>query len=99
MNKILIASIIALAGAVPMALPAQAATTSGVPYCSGGTDEIDANNDDLGLMLKAHGINASSAEEWNGCIRAFVTDKNGNQAQVFYDPDTLAQVGKTSAAM
>lgn len=42
--------------------------------------------------LRAVGINATSVERWNGCMRAYVKAEDGSQAMQFYDPVTLRRV-------
>ena len=39
--------------------------------------------------LQRDGVNATSVEEWNGYIRAFVTTDDGHQVQRFFVPGTL----------
>ena len=39
--------------------------------------------------LRRDGINATSVEEWNGYIRAFVTTEDGRQVQRFFVPGSL----------
>lgn len=55
------------------------------------TDEVA--NDYTLLRLHEKGINATSIEEWNGKIRAFVVQEDGTQAMQLFDADTLAPVG------
>lgn len=55
------------------------------------TDEVA--NDYTLLRLHEKGINATSIEEWNGKIRAFVVQEDGTQAMQIFDADSLAPVG------
>lgn len=41
--------------------------------------------------LQARGINASSVEQWNGLVRAFV-EVDGRQVMQYFDADTIAPV-------
>jgi hypothetical protein len=92
-----LAAILALA-----ATPALAA-----PYCTGGNepgirfgfgfqiggDYTESEQASLDLMqLRAMGVDATRAERWNGCIRAFVRKENGHEAFEFYDPLTFERV-------
>lgn len=54
------------------------------------TDEVA--NDYTLLRLHEKGINATSVEEWNGLVRAYVTKDDGSQAMQLFDADTLAPV-------
>jgi len=55
------------------------------------TDEVA--NDYTLVRLHEKGINATSVEDWNGLVRAFVTKEDGTQAMQLFDADTLAPVG------
>ncbi|KRA96476.1 hypothetical protein ASD83_15280 [Devosia sp. Root685] len=50
-------------------------------------------NDYTLLRLKEKGINATSVEDWNGLVRAFVIKEDGTQAMQLFDADSLAPVG------
>lgn len=96
MNKLLVAPLLALAAIVPAVLPAQAQTSNqSVPFCTGGED-ISADADLYAMKLRANGIDASSVDEWNGCLRAYVTTASGERQMMLFDPDTLAPVGRTA---
>lgn len=84
------------------ATPATAA-----PFCTGGDwgsgirisgsirigKDDSENRDALNLMrLRRIGVDATRAEEWNGCIRAFVRQPGGGEIMQFFDPTTLEQV-------
>lgn len=88
--------------ALLVATPATAA-----PFCTGGDwgsgiriqgsiriGKMDSEDRDaLNLMrLRRAGIDATRAEEWNGCIRAFVRQASGGEIMQFFDPTTLEQV-------
>ncbi len=90
-------SILALTAAVLVAgtamptFAAQAPSESSDVDTSNLTDEVA--NDYTLLRLHEKGIKATSIEEWNGQVRAFVTQEDGTQAMQFFDADTLAPVG------
>ena len=91
MNKLLILPFLAFA-ALPAAMPAQAASIgTSTPFCTGG-DSITDDADMIALKLQGDGVNVSNVEEWNGCVRAYVTRNDGSQAMVYFDPDTLQQI-------
>ena len=50
-------------------------------------------NDYTLLRLQEKGINATSVEDWNGLVRAFVIKEDGTQAMQLFDADSLAPVG------
>lgn len=54
------------------------------------TDEVA--NDYTLLRLQEKGIKATSVEDWNGLVRAFVVKEDGTQAMQLFDADTLAPV-------
>jgi hypothetical protein len=66
------------------------------------TDSIDNDksyltgevaNDYTLLRLQEKGIKATSVEDWNGLVRAFVVNEDGSQAMRLFDADSLAPVG------
>lgn len=84
-----------------------AAPATAAPFCTGGDwgsgisisgsirigKNDSENRDALNLMrLRRAGIDATRAEEWNGCIRAFVRQPGGGEIMQFFDPSTLEQV-------
>jgi len=90
-NSILALTAAALVAGV--AVPSFAATSlnddnDGKSYL---TDEVA--NDYTLVRLHEKGIKATSVEEWNGRVRAFVTQEDGSQAMQLFDADTLAPVG------
>lgn len=54
-------------------------------------DSSDWDADRVLRQLQAAGIAATSVEEWNGLVRAYV-DVDGRQVMQYFDPDTLAPV-------
>lgn len=86
-------ALVAAAGLVGVALPAYASdslTSSFASHNNGGYSTWDGQVDVA--KLRAKGVNAVSAEEWNGYVRAFVADDAGHQTMQFFDRDTLAPV-------
>lgn len=77
-----------------LAMPAFAATLESSPndtdksYLTG-----EVANDYTLLRLQEKGINATSVEDWNGLVRAFVIKEDGTQAMQLFDADSLAPVG------
>jgi hypothetical protein len=58
----------------------------------GDITESDAANFDL-MRLQRAGVDASSVEYWNGCIRAWVRNDDGRGEHMeFYNPRTLERV-------
>lgn len=91
-NSILVLTTVALvAGA---ALPAFAAV---IETSSNDTDKSyltgEVANDYTLLRLQEKGVKATSVEDWNGLVRAFVIKEDGTQAMQLFDADTLAPVG------
>ncbi len=98
MIKTFIAASLALTSIVAVSLPAQAAKgDTAVPYCDSSVD-ISANADTILQQLDAKGVKATSVEDWNGCVRAFIVNPNGSQGMAFFDPDTLQPVKLGTAA-
>lgn len=64
----------------------------GAPYT-----EDDIARFDL-MALRQHGIDATRAERWAGCIRAWVRQPGGGQRQEFYDPNTLQRLDPRTGA-
>ena len=86
-------ALVAAASLVGVALPAYASdslTSSFASHTNGGYSTWDAQVDVAKLREK--GINAVSAEDWNGYVRAFVADETGKQTMKLFDRDTLAPV-------
>ncbi|MBI4922327.1 MAG: hypothetical protein HY834_11300 [Devosia nanyangense] len=78
------------------AAPAFAAvpTTSVTPFCSGGSNpDITENPDCYAALPKEQGINVSQIVDWGGCVQAMVTDSTGRISIMYFDPDTLRQIG------
>ncbi|MCW5722281.1 MAG: hypothetical protein KIS86_14160 [Devosia sp.] len=88
------------AGFVVLALPLPA---SAVPYCTGSGvsfsfgfsvgrfSESEVNEFNL-MQLRRMGVDATAAEKWNGCIRAFVRKPGGGEEMQFFDPNTFQRV-------
>lgn len=72
------------------ALPAFADTNANETDKSYLTGEVA--NDYTLVRLQEKGINASSVEDWNGRVLAFVIKDDGTQAMQLFDADTLAPV-------
>jgi len=54
-------------------------------------DAYAQNEFDL-QRLRRIGVEATSVERWNGCLRAFVRTASGGSTMEFYDPGTLRRV-------
>lgn len=92
MTKNAITALVTAALIAGVATPSFAATTATSDESDKSylTDEV-ANDYKL-IRLQEQGIKATSIDEWNGLLRAFVTLEDGKQAMRFFDPDTLAPV-------
>ena len=87
--------------ALPLAmilLTATAAPALAVPACSGSFalslerhSETRVNELNLDL-LRSIGVDATRAEIWGGCIRAFVRLPDGSEEMQFYEPLNLRRV-------
>lgn len=91
----------ALGLALVLAAPAAAA-----PFCTGdspgaqstlsltigGPYTTEEQNSFDEMRLRQMGVNVSSVERWNGCIRAFVRKPGGGQEMQFFEPGTYRQV-------
>lgn len=42
--------------------------------------------------LQNRGVDATSVEDWNGCIRAFVRQPGGGEIMEYYDPNTFERL-------
>jgi len=94
MKRLIIASLMLMG----LTLPAAA-----VPYCTGSGvsfsfgfavgefSESEVNEFNL-MRLRQIGVDATAAEKWNGCIRAFVRKPGGGEEMQFFDPDSFARV-------
>lgn len=75
-----------------MAAPALAAACSGSFALSPERfTEASVNAYNL-AALRAIGVNATRAEIWGGCIRAFVVLDDGREEMQFYEPLNLRRV-------
>ncbi len=82
-----------------------AALVAGAAAPSFAATSLDDNNNDKSYLtdevandytlarLHEKGIKATSVEDWNGLVRAFVVKEDGTQAMQLFDADTLAPVG------
>lgn len=93
--------LVILGASASLALPAAA-----VPFCTGGgpglhfsfgasigkrLSQNDVDEFDL-MQLRRLGVDASSVERWNGCIRAFVRKPGGGEEMQFFDPNSYRRV-------
>ena len=69
-----------------------------VPACSGSFaldrarhSEADMNEMNL-VLLRSAGVDATRAEMWGGCIRAWVPTADGREEMQFYEPLTMRRV-------
>lgn len=100
MNKLIAIGLVAFIGlaGIAVAAPASAAPLGSVPYCSSSAD-INNNEATIKQQLRGYGYNVQSVEEWNGCVRAFVENKNGSgEHMAYFDPDTLQLITTTGEA-
>lgn len=87
--------------ALPLAvilLAAAAAPALAVPACSGSFalslerhSEARVNEVNLDL-LRSIGVDATRAEIWGGCIRAWVRTADGREEMQFFEPLNLRRV-------
>ena len=54
-------------------------------------DRLDWDADRVLRRLQQQGVDATSVEEWNGLVRAYVR-LDGREVMQYFDPDTLAPV-------
>jgi hypothetical protein len=81
---------IALAG---IAVPAQAAQSTGVPQCDPGGYSISKDATTITMQLEQQGYKVDGVEDWNNCVRAFVVKADGSTGMAFFDPVSLKPVG------
>ena len=81
-----------------MLLTATAAPALAVPACSGSFalslerhSETRVNELNLDL-LRSIGVDATRAEIWGGCIRAWVRTADGREEMQFFEPLNLRRV-------
>ena len=93
--------LVILGASASLTLPAAA-----VPFCHGGSSGLhfgfgmsfgerlsQRDIDEFDLMrLRQLGVDASSVERWNGCIRAFVRKPGGGEEMQFFDPNSYRRV-------
>jgi len=94
MNKLALSSLAALVAVVGLSAPALASSLT-----SSDTSPSDDNfNEEIVLQqLKARGIDASGLSDWNGVIRATVTQADGSSTFQYFEIDTLRPVSATGA--
>lgn len=56
------------------------------------TDTVTTNAPAIVMRLREKGVNVTSVEPWNGCVRAFVARPDGGTKMELFDPETLAPV-------
>jgi len=85
---------LALTGAA-QAMAACYAQTPGAQYSFrfqiGNFSEEDQNRFNLS-QLRQMGVDATRAEMWGGCIRAFVRKPDGGEQMQFFHPDSFERV-------
>ncbi|MET3924444.1 hypothetical protein [Devosia sp. 2618] len=84
-----IALLLVAALGVPVALPVFAAPAIAVERPRDARPQWKP--DTVLRQLQARGVNATSVEQWNGVIRAYV-EVNGTQVMQYFDPTTLTPV-------
>ncbi|RYE57168.1 MAG: hypothetical protein EOP20_07840 [Hyphomicrobiales bacterium] len=76
------------------------------PFCVGASDGMqfsfsmssdpNEDNDDRDMFdmmhLRQRGVDVTSVERWNGCIRAFVRKAEGGQEMQFFKPGSYIRV-------
>lgn len=60
--------------------------TIGEPFTESEQNEFNL------MQLQRLGVNATRAEMWGGCIRAFVRKPGGGEEMQFFHPDTFERV-------
>jgi hypothetical protein len=96
-SAVLAATIVGLGSAPALALSCYGAgsrpsVSFGIEFRFGDITEQDEANFDL-MRLRRVGVDATSVEYWNGCIRAWVRSDNGvGEHMEFYHPRTLERV-------
>ena len=89
MLKTLVTAAFASVSLIAIAVPAQAAGT----VCD--TDYSVADNaDSIIQRLDEKGVAVQSVENWDGCVRAYVTKADGTTGMVIYDPVYLSPVSE-----
>lgn len=81
-----------LALSAALAAPAMAAACSG-SYGLSPERYTEATVNEYNLAaLRAIGVNATRAEMWGGCIRAYVVLPDGREEMQFYEPLNMQRV-------
>lgn len=94
MKTVSLLSIVIALSASAFAVSPASASVNVAGFCDGGrvNEDVAQNPDRYANLLKSEGFNVSGVTEWGGCIRAFMTDANGHQSMVFFDPLTLQEL-------
>lgn len=61
-------------------------------YAGDTHSPIDDQSGSFLAALKEKGVNATDVQDWGGCVKADVVQKNGHVAQEFFDPMTLQRL-------
>ncbi|HVW93268.1 MAG TPA: hypothetical protein VHB74_11760 [Devosia sp.] len=84
-----------LAGGVTPSFAESIASCQSTAVNSYAGDTHSPINDQSGTFaaaLKEKGIQATNVQDWGGCVKADVVEKNGHVAQEFFDPATLQRL-------
>lgn len=93
---IAVAAAVALLSIAATALPASAAVVA----CDSGRvlddngrqiSRVQANARQIAQELRRRGVNTDRVEDWNGCIRAYVTE-GGHTSMQYFEPDTFRRL-------
>ncbi|WP_156460335.1 hypothetical protein [Devosia sp. Root635] len=87
MNSRTVLVLLSAIGAVA-ALPTMSATAMAMEQHE---DRLDFDADSVLRRLQDRGVAATSVEQWNGLVRAYV-EVDGKLIMQYFDPDTLAAV-------
>lgn len=91
MIKTVIAAAFATVSLVAVSMPAQA-DTKAAAACDVSYSAAD-NETAITQLLGQKGLKVAGVDEWNGCVRAYVTQADGSVGMAYFDPLTLNQVG------
>lgn len=91
-------ALLAVTSVPALAAPFCVDNRTSVSITMGFGDKFDRNAEERSLndsdlrTLQRMGVDATSVERWNGCIRAFVRNADGSQSMAYFDPNTMKQV-------
>jgi hypothetical protein len=85
-------TLVAIMGTSSVLVPIQAQAATRVPFCAADQNP-NFDSDFARMSLQSAGHKVTSVEQWNGCLRGYVTNANGTTSMAYFDPDTLRQVG------